>query len=150
MPEAGTALAPMTPGCCFGFDFGRRRIGLALGEFLTGTTRGLATLPARAGVPDWNRLDQLLREWQPGALVVGLPLLADGGEGDLATAARRFGRRLAARYRLPVHFVDERLSSHAAEARLRARGRRYQAGHIDREAARIILETWLQEAAARP
>ncbi len=128
------------PRTLLGFDFGTRRIGVAVGQAVTGTARPLVTLDCRDGTPDWTAIGALLDQWQPDALVVGLPLLADGSEGETCEAARRFARRLAGRYHLPVHLQDERLSSAAAEAG----GAR---GHdIDAEAAALILGDWL----ARP
>lgn len=134
-----------------GFDFGQRRIGVAVGQALTGAARPLTTLAcATPGAPDWERIGQLLQEWQPAALVVGVPRHADGADSALTAAAERFGRRLHGRFALPVHLIDEQLSSHAAERELSERGRggRRLAKHkheIDSLAAAIILETWLAE-----
>jgi putative Holliday junction resolvase len=125
-----------------GFDYGRKRIGVAVGQAVTGTATALCTVTARNGTPDWEHLDALVGEWAPGALVVGLPCHADGSDSDMTRAARRFARQLESRYALPVHTVDERLSSHAATGLQQnaAAGRR--AG-TDAIAARIILQDWL-------
>ena len=129
-----------------GFDYGEKRIGLAVGDDLTGSAR---PLPSLAG-NDWNAVDRALREWRPAALVVGLPLLEDGNEQTTTHAARRFARTLAERARLPVHLADERYSSRAADDYLReARSsgrmtRRVRKGDRDAQAARVILEQWLQ------
>ena len=130
-------------GRYLGFDFGTRRIGIASGQRLTGAARPLVTLPARSGVPDWDALDDLVAEWTPVALVVGLPLNLDQTDHEVSRAARRFARRIEARYRLPTHLIDERLSSHAARERPDGRSR----GARDSLAACVILETWL---AAQP
>lgn len=133
-----------------GFDFGLRRIGVAVGETVTGGARPLATLPARDGQPDWRRLEALIDAWRPAGLVVGVPRHADGADAAVTAPAERFARRLHGRFGLPVHTVDEQLSSHAAEKILAGRGR---GGHrpadgkeqVDRLAAAVILETWLAE-----
>lgn len=131
-----------------GFDFGLRRTGVAVGQRLTGTARPLETVDCRDGTPEWERIGALIESWRPRALIVGLPRHADGTETELTAAARRFGRRLEGRYRLPVHHVDEALSSHVAERRLgeRSRGRRAAKRDIDSMAAAVILETWLAES----
>jgi putative Holliday junction resolvase len=137
-------------GYILAFDFGLRRIGLAVGQATTRTASSLQT--ARNGrEPDWGVLDRAVREWQPALLLVGLPLSRDGDETDMSRAARRFGETLGGRYELPVEFADERLTSRAAESRfaeLRADGgvRRKHADQLDSISAQIILENWLQSA----
>jgi putative Holliday junction resolvase len=121
-----------------GFDFGRQRIGVATGQTITGTATALATLESRDGRPDWDSITDLVRTWQPDALVVGLPLHADGSDSAITAAARHFIRQLEGRYRLPVYGMDERLSSHAA-----AGSHDTQRRGVDAAAARIILQDWL-------
>lgn len=137
-------------GTYLGFDFGQRRIGVAVGETITGSARPLITLAAREGQPDWTQVQALLQDWRPAALVVGIPRHADGSEARITAPAERFARRLHGRFGLPVHTIDEQLSSHAAERELAARGRggrhlAQQPETVDRLAAAIILETWLAE-----
>lgn len=127
-----------------GFDFGSKRIGVAVGQELTGTARELVTLTSRDGGPDWEAISRLLEEWRPDALVVGLPLNQDGSEHEISRLAKRFGNRLQGRYNLPVYTIDERLSSTEAEALLAEQGR-YDQADIDKVAARLILESWLAE-----
>lgn len=131
------------------FDHGRSRIGVAVGQELGATTRPLVTLAARDGQPDWEAIVALVSEWQPDLLVVGLSRHADGGASAVTRAAAGFARRLAARTGLPVEFVDERLSSHAALERLQATGQARRArrdpGLIDQAAAACILDTWFLE-----
>lgn len=130
------------------FDYGLRRIGVAVGNTLTGTAQALATVAARDGRPDWPAIDALVGEWRPDEIVVGVPY--NGGASALATAALRFADELAERYRTGVHRVDERLSSREAEDDLRerrrsgAKTRRVQGGDVDREAARLLLLQWLR------
>lgn len=131
-----------------GFDFGRRRIGVAVGQTLTGNARPLTTVETRDGQPPWERLDALLREWSPQALVIGLPLDRSGGEQGITGAARDFADALAQRYALPTHLCDERHSSQEAARRFaaqRAEGqrRRRDAAQLDALAAAVILESWL-------
>ena len=135
-----------------GFDFGLRRIGVAAGQLVTASASPVAVIPAREGDPDWQRLDALVVEWDPVALVVGIPLLTDGTEQPLGRRARRFAAALQRRYDLPVHEADERLSSRAAreliaERRSAGARRRTRRGDIDRMAATLILEHWLQAQA---
>ena len=104
----------------------------------------MLTLPARDGVPDWNQIAGLIEQWQPDALVVGMPLQLDGTHSEITAAAQRFARRLEGRYKLPVHLMDERLSSFEAETALaeeQRRGARTQ--EIDAVAAQVILQNWL-------
>ncbi|MSR14735.1 MAG: Holliday junction resolvase RuvX [Gammaproteobacteria bacterium] len=119
-----------------GFDYGVKRIGIAVGQTLTKTATPLVTLPARAGQPDWQVLGRLLAEWRPDYLVVGMPSAADGQAHPLEAAIKRFGGRLLGRFGLPVLYVDERLSSHVASTMTNGSA-------IDAMAARLILETWL-------
>lgn len=132
-----------------GFDYGLKRIGVAIGDSLTLSAR---PLPALAG-PDWAAIAKLVADWRPAALVVGLPLDEDGSEQEITGAARRFAAQLEQRLKLPVHQADERYSSRAADEVLRdarASGRmtrRVRKGDRDAQAARIILEQWLAENA---
>jgi putative holliday junction resolvase len=130
------------------FDFGHKRIGIAVGDRITGAARPLPTLSTPAG-PDWKALLAVIAEWKPDALVVGLPLDEDGAEQAITAAARRFADELRKRSRLDVHLADERFSSRAADDALRearASGRmtrRVRKGDRDGEAARVILEQWM-------
>jgi putative Holliday junction resolvase len=131
-----------------GFDFGRRRIGIAAGQTVTGSASPIETLAANQGRPEWDRLDTIIGEWDPVALVVGLPVHMDGTEQAETRSARAFAQALAQRYSLPVHEADERLSSREAsgllvQARQRGRRRRSRKGELDRMAATLILERWL-------
>ena len=136
-------------GLALGFDFGRRRIGIAVASHASGAATPLTCIPASDGKPDWAAVGALIEEWQPSRLVVGLPYNIDGTDSDMTRSARRFGNRLGSRFGLPVDFVDERLSSEEAERRLRDqrrggdRRRRVRPGDVDAMAAAIILESWL-------
>jgi putative Holliday junction resolvase len=121
------------------FDYGTRRIGVAVGQTVTATASPLRGLDVRNSKPDWDAIGKLIREWQPAGLVVGLPLHKDGAASAMTEAAQGFGRQLQNRYRLPVYWINEHLSSHAAAER------GANADDRDAVAAQIILETWLAE-----
>jgi putative Holliday junction resolvase len=119
-----------------------------VGNSLTETCQTLAVLPARDGIPDWPVVAQLVEEWQPGLLLVGNPLNMDDSESELSRLAQKFGRRLAARFRLPVEYMDERLSSFEAKQQLRDEGHRgdYRREPADSLAAKLVLESWFRAA----
>ena len=136
--------------CVLGFDFGARRIGVASDNRISLSAQALQPLMARAGEPDWIRVDALLAEWRPDALVVGLPLTLDGGEQAVTRGARAFAAALGQRSHLPVHLMDERHTSQEAARRFAAQraagsARRRDAANIDSLAAAVILESWLTQ-----
>jgi putative Holliday junction resolvase len=129
------------------FDFGTRRIGVASGQEMLGTGRAVAMLPARDGVPEWVRIEALLKEWQPDLVLVGLPLNMDDTENDMCARARKFGKRLHGRLHVAVEMVDERLTSFEAKGEVMAEGgsRDYGQHGVDDRAAVLILETWFNQ-----
>lgn len=129
------------------FDFGTRRMGVATGQEMLGTGQPLAMLPARDGIPDWSDIQQLLAEWQPDVVLVGLPLNMDGSENDMCARARKFGKRLHGRYHVAVEMVDERLTSFEAKGDVLSAGgsRDFGRDGVDDRAAVLILETWCRE-----
>lgn len=142
MPEPE---APM--GTLLGFDFGLRRVGVAVGQTQTHTASVLVTLINTGALLE--EVDELVRQWRPAGLVVGLPLDSEGHETQMSRQARQFGATLADRYQLPVLFEDERLSSQAVDqtfANQRAAGirRKKDARLKDAMAAQLILQNWLQ------
>jgi putative Holliday junction resolvase len=133
-----------------GFDYGTRQIGVAVGQVITGQARELCTLKAQDGVPDWQKVEALVREWQPDAMVVGLPLNMDGTPSDMCVRAEKFARRLNGRFNLPVHTHDERLTTFEAKGERMARGGQkgsYRDNPVDAIAARLLLQGWLDENA---
>ena len=131
-----------------GFDFGLKRIGMAVGDDLTCLARPLPVVN-NAREPDWAAVDKLIKEWRPDAAIVGLPINMDGGDQAITTPARNFGEELRRRYGLPVFMVDERMSSRAADDEIRQaradgrKTRKVQKGERDGVAARLILEQYL-------
>jgi len=134
-------------GALFGFDFGPRKIGVAVGQLFTRSASALTTIRSRRDGPDWARIEQLVRAWQPMGAVVGLPFNMDDTESTAAPGARRFARQLGERCGLEVHLVDERLTSLEARRQL---GRDATSPEvIDAMAAKLILETWLTDTASQ-
>ncbi|MGP7733021.1 Holliday junction resolvase RuvX [Oceanimonas smirnovii] len=128
-----------------GFDYGLKSIGVAVGQELTATARPLLALKASDGVPNWQQIENLLKEWQPALLVVGLPLNMDGTEQDISRRARKFANRLHGRFGLPVELQDERLTTTDARARLFEAGGYKALGKdaVDAVSAQLILESWM-------
>jgi putative holliday junction resolvase len=129
------------------FDFGTRRIGVAIGEMMLGQARPLTIISAQANDARFSAIAKLIAEWQPTRLVVGLPHTLEGEDHDMTDRCRRFARQLEGRYGLPVAMVDERLSSAAADEQLRDQGLGWQARkqRIDAEAAAILLQNYFDE-----
>ncbi len=132
-----------------GFDYGSRRIGMAVGQRLLGTAQALAVVGNGDNGPHWPTIEAAIREWQPTGLLVGLPLTLDGGSQPNLKAARRFAEQLRERYALPVALHDERSSSREAARRFAAsrgagQARARDADKLDSLAARVIVESYFQ------
>ena len=121
------------------FDYGSKRIGVAVGQSLTSTATPLVTIKKHGKKIDWQNIAKLIVEWNPDALIVGIPLCMDGTVQEMTVAAQKFCRQLQARFSLPVYGMDERLSSYEATQRT------VKKNSIDAVAAQVILETWLSE-----
>lgn len=133
----------VTPGLWLGFDYGERRIGVAVGQRVTGTARPLKVLATKARAqPNWDAIERTLGHWLPEGVVVGVPHRDDGSPYPITPLAERFARQLRGRFHLRVETVDERLSSFEACNRLSFNKRN---GAIDAGAAAVILETWFSE-----
>ena len=133
------------------FDFGEERVGAAVGDTTVGIAHPLTTITAADKKSRYAAIADLVHEWQPALLVVGLPAHLDGAEHELSRLARKFARELGGRFSLPVELVDERLTSAAAETSLAEAG---VAGHkrkpvIDQVAAQHILQAYLDQEARR-
>jgi putative Holliday junction resolvase len=133
MPESETVMA---------FDFGEKRIGVAIGESLLSSARALTTIEAETNEQRFASIGKLIAEWQPARLVVGRPAHADrDAPHEFAPRCERFARQLAGRFQLPVELTDERYSSAIAESRLSGDKRKNKA-RLDAEAAAVILQAW--------
>lgn len=137
----------MSSRSIMGFDYGTKSIGVAIGQELTGTARPLRALKANDGIPNWDEIAKLLKEWQPDLLVVGLPLNMDGTEQPITARARKFGQRLHGRFGKPVAFKDERLTTTDARAKLFAEGgyRALEKSNVDGVSAQLIIEAWMEQ-----
>jgi putative Holliday junction resolvase len=152
MPENALHLLTLDPpttynGVLFGIDFGMRRIGIAVGQTFTGSANPLQTLLAQKGQPQqWQVLDKLIKEWQPLAFIIGIPLNMDDTAQPMTHHARRFAKQLQQRYHLPIHGMDERLTSFEVRQQLFDQGgyRAIQKNEIDALAATVILSEWMR------
>ena len=130
------------------FDFGTRRIGVAVGNTLVRAAHPLTTIDDEANATRFAAIAALITEWQPGLLVVGRPTHADGTPHDMTRRAERFSRQLAERFGLPVHRVDERWTTEVAQSRLDAAGEQGRSGRAlrDQLAAQLILQSWFDDS----
>jgi len=137
----------MSAGTVLGFDFGTKRIGVAVAEMETRVAHPIAVINGEEARQRFAAIAKLVQEWQPGRLVVGLPLDKEGGEQEVTHRARRFARQLEGRHALPVSLVDERYTTMDAERGMRASGgaRAVKSGKADAAAAQLILQQWLDE-----
>jgi putative pre-16S rRNA nuclease len=138
---------PDTPETILAFDFGLRRIGIAVGQSVTSSASPLGVVANGENGPDFDAITKFVDDWRPSRLVVGLPMLADGSPGAMQAHVADFVTRLS-RYRLAIETVDERYTSREAEATLkdaRAAGRRRRISRqdIDSSAAVLIAERFL-------
>lgn len=131
-----------------GFDFGKKYIGVAVGQEITGSAFPLGSVKATDGIPHWESLTNYITEWQPDLLVVGLPLNMDGTEQQLTKDAKKFGNRIAGRFGLKVEFQDERLTTADAKEQLFSRGgfKNLKKDNIDAESARLIVESFFEQS----
>jgi putative Holliday junction resolvase len=145
--QQSSVLSTQPSGTLLAFDFGTRRIGIAVGNTLLRSANPLAVIDEEKTAARFARIAALLAEWQPCALVVGLPGNDDGTPHELTALCRRFANRLKGRFNLPVILVDERYTSHSASAALDERGvhGRKQKTLIDQYAAQQILQAYFDE-----
>ena len=144
------------PRTLLALDFGLRRIGIATGSCLTGTATPLTTLTAVQDQPDWAGLEQLIGEWEPDLIVLGLPYNTDGSESAMTAEVKNFAAELSKRFTLPIEFADERYSSAEAETLLReerrqgVRTKKLKKEDVDAKAAQLIAEGWMRSTGAGP
>lgn len=134
-------------GTLMAFDFGSRRIGVAIGNSITLTTQTLITLQGEQNAERFVAIGKLIKEWQPGALIVGLPCNDDGSPHEMTRQCRRFANRLKGRFDLPTILVDERYTSASASTYLNEKGVRgiRQKPLLDQVAAQYILQAYFDE-----
>lgn len=139
--------AKLLTGTLLAFDFGMKRIGVAVGNSIAHTTQPLVTLHGEQNEPRFAAIAALIKEWQPAALVVGLPCNDDGTPHEMTRLCRRFANRLKGRFNLPTILVDERYTSASASAQLTEMGVRgiRQKPLIDQVAAQHILQAYFDE-----
>ena len=142
MPEAPVRQA----GTILAFDFGVKRIGVAVGEWPLAQAHPLTTIHGEANAVRFAAIEALLKEWRPVSLVVGLPLALDGSAHEMTARSTRFANQLRGRFGLPVDYAEERLSSVEAEGRLRAGGHNAKSAreHVGALAAQIILQCFFE------
>lgn len=136
-----------TEGTYIGFDFGRKYVGVAVGQSITQSASPLTSLHWSKQTV-WSDLKNLIQEWSPVGLVVGLPLNMDGSEQPISIQARQFGRSLEKKFHLPVYFHDERLSTlQARDTIFEQEGYRgLNKDRVDQMAAALVLQSWLEGA----
>jgi putative Holliday junction resolvase len=145
MPEPSIA----QKGTVLAFDFGEKRIGVAVGEWALAQAHPLTTIRSEANAERFSAIAELIREWQPASLVVGLPVALDGTAHAMTARCTRFANQLRGRFALPVDYAEERLSSVEAGERLRASGHNAKSAkqHVDALAAQIILQCYFEHHA---
>ena len=128
-----------------GFDFGTKRIGVAVGQDITRQATPLCILTAKHGQPQWQEIDALVKSWCPAAFIIGIPYNTDYPDNATSQRAKNFGQALKKRYSLDVHEIDEHLTTVEAKSRLKAKGTTLKS-NVDSVAACILLENWLQRS----
>jgi putative Holliday junction resolvase len=130
-----------------GFDYGARRIGIATGQTITRTATAITTLNAVHNSPDWAGIQQLIEQWNPDALIVGMPYFTDGTESEMTKTVQRFCNELEKRFSKPVISINETLSSYEAEETLKKNMKisKHNKQEIDKMAAAIIVQNWLDQ-----
>ncbi len=130
-----------------GFDFGTKRLGIAVGQSVTKTARPLTTLQVNNGIPHWDTLKGIIQEWEPCGLIVGLAMQPDGSHSPTSQKALKLGQSLQSRFNIPVYYIEERLTSVAAHNFIKEHA---PSSNIERDkdavAAAIILESWLSNS----
>ena len=130
-----------------GFDYGARRIGIASGQTITSTATPITTLTAVNSSPDWDGIHKLIKQWNPDALIVGMPYFLDGKESEMTKTVQNFCDELEKRFGKSVLKVNETLSSYEAEQALKKKLKigKHNKQEIDKMAAAIIVQSWLDQ-----
>ncbi|HUL40359.1 MAG TPA: Holliday junction resolvase RuvX [Burkholderiales bacterium] len=143
--QASGYVYPRKTGVVLAFDFGTKRIGVAVGDLALRIAHPLTTLESPQNETRFHAIAALVKEWQPVLLVVGLPTQMDGGEHEMSRLSRGFALRLVKRFKLPTVLVDERLTSRAAEQSLAESGAARKKAFIDQLAAQHILQSFFDD-----
>ena len=135
-----------TPQTLLGFDFGTKSIGVATGQMITATAQPIDAIKANDGIPNWDTVEKVIKEWQPDLVVVGLPLNMDGTEQMITQRAKKFANRLNGRFGVNIALQDERLTTASAKEFIFERGgfKALDKGKIDSVSAALILESWME------
>ena len=130
-----------------GFDYGEKRIGIATGQTITGSATPLETVTAINQKPDWQKIEKIIQQWQPDALIVGIPYHLDGSSSEMTEKAERFSRQLEGRFQIPTKTINEALSSFEAEQELQKKVKisQHNKQEIDKMSAAIIVQSWLEQ-----
>jgi len=130
-----------------GIDYGLKRIGIASGQTITSSASPITTLNRINGLTDWDALEQLISQWKPQALIVGMPYYLDGKENDMTKAVEAFCLELEQRFAIPIFKINEALSSYEAEEMLKKNTKigKHNKHEIDKMAAAIIVQNWLDQ-----
>ncbi|GDX85664.1 putative pre-16S rRNA nuclease [Methylococcaceae bacterium] len=141
-------LARLSDDTFLGFDFGTKKIGVAVGQLTTATANSLQTMHSVNQIPNWQMIEQLIRDWQPAGFVVGISRQFDGTDNPVTPRMLKFCRQLNGRFNLPVHQQDEALSTFEAKQML------FDDLHVnatklwkvqDQLAAQLILQSWINQ-----
>jgi len=134
------------PSTLLGFDFGTKSIGVATGQMVTATAQPLAAIKANDGIPNWEVVATVIKDWSPDLVVIGLPLNMDGTEQAITKRAKKFGNRLNGRFGVTIAFQDERLTTASAKEFIFERGgfKALEKGKVDSVSAALILESWME------
>jgi len=150
MPKVDPVLVNLSSETYLGFDFGNKKIGTAVGQLTTKIASPLETIRSFNQTPNWEKIGQLIEEWQPDGLVVGVSRQADGSDNMITPRILKFCRQLNGRYNLPVFQVDEALSTFEAKQMLYD-DMQVNASKLwavqDQLAAQLILQSWLNQQA---
>ena len=134
------------PQSLLGFDFGTKSIGVATGQMITATAQPIHAIKANDGIPNWDIVEKVIKEWQPDLVVVGLPLNMDGSEQPITQRAKKFANRLNGRFGVKTALQDERLTTASAKEFIFERGgfKALDKGKVDSVSAALILESWME------
>ena len=149
MDKADPLQSKLSNNCYLGFDFGNKKIGVAVGHLETAIASPLQTIPSINQNPDWRQIGKLIADWHPAGLVVGISKQSDGSNNIITPSMQKFCRQLNGRFQLPVYQIDEALTTFAAKQMLfddvNVRAAKLWAVQ-DQVAAQLILQSWFNQS----